>query len=443
MCVFISRIVTRLARRMARRPAPFLFLCGLLTTVAVASAAQTEAPLSLAEALRLAEARSPQLASAEYAATAARERAVASSQLPDPVLRLGVDNLPINGTDAWSLTADFMTMRRVGVMQEFPDSEKRSLRRQRGDVEAERELAVRDAARSTLRQDVAVAWFDRFYAYRIADLWKAMAADLQLQATTLESGIASGRNSAADLRSTQALAVQSDDQIAASLQQARISEQMLARWLGKDATRAQGPMPDMSTVLFDPAAPAPLAAHAQLIVLQQDNLLAQNELRLAERAGTPDWSVEVAYQQRGPAYSNMVSIGVNIPLPLFPRERQDRGVAASQARLAQAETLLEDARQQRQADLSASYEEWHSLRTRVQSLRTALLPLADDRVAQLVAAYGGGSATLAQVLEARRAAIDARMQVLLLERDTARTWAKLNFQLIDPAANVRVAKDAP
>jgi outer membrane protein TolC len=413
----------------------------VVSALLVAAPLQAQAPLSLADALALAEARSPQLASAEYAASAARERGIASAQLPDPVLRLGIDNLPVNGPDAWSTTADFMTMRRIGVMQEITDSTKRDLRRQRGEVEADRELALREATRATLRQDVATAWLDRWYAYRTAEVWRSLASELRLQYATLAAGVASGKSGAAELRAVQATLVQTDDQVAASLQQTRVAEQMLARYLGKDAARAPGAAPDMATIPFDPSMPGSLDALPQFAVLEQDNRLAQTELKLAERARRPDWSIEVAYQQRGSMYSNMISVGVNIPLAIFPADRQNRDVGAMQARLAQAETLLDDARRQRIAELAAGQEEWRSLQRRAQSLREGLLPLADDRVTQTLAAYGGGSATLAQVLEARRAAIDARMQVLLLERDAARAWAKLNYQVIASAPTARAGKE--
>ena len=187
----------------------------------------------------------------------------------------------------------------------------------------------------------------------------------------------------------------------------------------------------MSSVGYDPEETTAIAAHPLLAVLRQDTVLAEVDLKLATRSKTPDWSLEVAYQQRGPAYSNMVSIGVNIPLPLFPQQRQDRGIAASQAQLAQTETLLQDALRQHQAELRSNFEEWRSLRRRAQSLQRALVPLVDDRITQTLASYAGGNSTLAQVLEARRAAVDARMQVVLLERDTARAWAKVNFQFIE------------
>ena len=204
MSVLITRVATRIAWRMVSRPRTVLIYTALLVALHATGAARAQTPLSLNEALVLAEARSPQLASAEYAATAARERGIASSQLPDPVLRLGLDNVPINGADAWSVTSDFMTMRRVGVAQEFTDSEKRELRRQRGSVEADRELARRKATRAVLRQEVALAWLDQYFAQRTAELWRALVQELRLQTATLESGVATGRANAAELRAAQA-----------------------------------------------------------------------------------------------------------------------------------------------------------------------------------------------------------------------------------------------
>src|SRR5581483_10717283 len=96
--------------------------------IAASAAGAADGPLSLAEALRLAQSESRQLAAQEAAVTAAREMSVSAGQMPDPVLRLGVDNLPVTGDDRFSTTADFMTMRRIGVMQEIPREEKRRLR---------------------------------------------------------------------------------------------------------------------------------------------------------------------------------------------------------------------------------------------------------------------------------------------------------------------------
>jgi cobalt-zinc-cadmium efflux system outer membrane protein len=86
------------------------------------------APLSFETSLQLAEHTAPSLSAEDAQLEAARQAAIPAGELPDPKLVLGIDNLPISGTDRFSLTRDFMTMRRIGVMQEVPNSDKRQAR---------------------------------------------------------------------------------------------------------------------------------------------------------------------------------------------------------------------------------------------------------------------------------------------------------------------------
>ena len=130
----------------------------------LSAASGAQAPLTLPEAQRRAVERSRQLVAQDSAVTASREMAVAAGQLPDPVATLGVNNLPINGPDAWSLTRDFMTMSSVGVMQEFTRTEKREARAERFEREAEKSLAERVASVAAIQRDTALAWLDRYYA---------------------------------------------------------------------------------------------------------------------------------------------------------------------------------------------------------------------------------------------------------------------------------------
>jgi len=52
-------------------------------------------------------------------------------------------------------------------------------------------------------------------------------------------------------------------------------------------------------------------------------------------------------------------------------------------------------------------------------------------VEAVLASYGGGQQNLAAVLEARRAEVDARIQVLDLERESARIWARLRYTYLE------------
>ncbi len=89
---------------------------------------EKQGALSLSQALALAEQRSEALRAQDAATKAAQSQAIAAGELPDPMLNLEVINIPANGPDQFSLAADFMTMRGVGVSQTFAKGQSATLR---------------------------------------------------------------------------------------------------------------------------------------------------------------------------------------------------------------------------------------------------------------------------------------------------------------------------
>ena len=84
-----------------------------------------------------------------------------------------VNNMPINGPDSFGLTRDFMTMRSIGVMQQFTRGDKREARAARFDREAEAAQAGRAYALANLQRETALAWLDRCYQGRMRDADRA------------------------------------------------------------------------------------------------------------------------------------------------------------------------------------------------------------------------------------------------------------------------------
>ena len=91
----------------------------LLTLAAAGTVVAAEPPLTLAEAQRLATARSKQMEATDLAVSASKDLAVAAAERPDPIAKVGLENLPIDGAERFSVQRDFMTMRSVGIMQEI------------------------------------------------------------------------------------------------------------------------------------------------------------------------------------------------------------------------------------------------------------------------------------------------------------------------------------
>jgi outer membrane protein TolC len=400
----------------------------LLAVVPPAGAA--ELALTLPEAQRLAAERSRQLAAQDSTVAASREMAAAAGRLPDPTLKIGIENLPVNGPDAYSLTNDFMTMRQIGVMQEFTRGEKRQLRAERFEREAERSLAERSATLSAIQRDTALAWLDRYYAEAMAAVVAEQSKEARLEIEAAESAYRAGRGSQADLLTARSAAFTLEDRASEISRRMRTARIALARWIGTAAENPLGGKPDIDAIQLDPRTlDTQLAHHPQIATLAKQAEIATTEARLAQAGKKTDWSLEMMYSQRGSAYSNMISVNVAIPLQWDQKNRQDREVAAKLAMAGQAEAQREEALRAHVGEVRVQIQEWENGRERRTRYERELVPLAAERTRAMLAAYRGGKASLADVLSARRSEIEVRMQALQLEMETARLWAHLNFLL--------------
>lgn len=384
--------------------------------------------LSLDGALQLAQNRSRQLNAQDAAATAAREMGLAAGQLPDPTLKVGVNNLPINGEDRFNLTQDFMTMRSVGVMQEFTRSDKRQARSARFHREAETAEASRAVALANLRRETAMAWLNRYYQERLLDLLHTQLAEVVLQIEAAEAAYRGGRGTQTDVIAARTMLAQVDDRIRQAEKQLGSARTQLARWVGDGAAQALDAPPGMEAVHLDLVGlEIQLAHHPEIAWMAKQEEVARTEVDIAQSNKRADWSVELMLSQRGPAYSNMVSVNVSVPLQWDQKNRQDRELAAKLALAEQMRAQREEATRAHVADTRTWLQEWQSNRERLAHYDSALIPLALERTRAAMAAYRGGSGPLTAVLEARRMAIDTSMDRLRLAMETAAVWAQLEY----------------
>ncbi|BDT74184.1 hypothetical protein os4_37370 (plasmid) [Comamonadaceae bacterium OS-4] len=384
--------------------------------------------LPLDRALQLAQSRSRQLTAQDAAATASREMAQAAGQLPDPTLKLGINNLPIDGEDRFSLTQDFMTMRSVGVMQEITRGDKLKARSARFNREAEAAEAGRAVALSNLRRDTAMAWLDRYYQERMLDVLRTQRVEAGLQIEAADAAYRGGRGTQADVFAARSMVAQIDDRIRQTEKQIATAKIKLARWIGDDAAHALDTPPNLGAVPFEPfGLEDQLAHHPQIALMAKQEEVARADADIAQSNKRADWSVELMYSQRGPAYSNMVSVNVSVPLQWDQKDRQDRELSAKLAVAEQMRAQREEAIREHVADTRMWLQEWQSNRERLAHYDSALIPLSLERTRAAIAAYRGGSGQLTSVLEARRMEIDTRMDRLRLAMETAALWAQLEY----------------
>src|SRR5450432_2615043 len=180
--------------------------------------------LTLDQALRAAQDRSRQLVAQDSAAAASRDLSISAAQLPDPTLKLGIVDVPVNGPDQFSLTRDSFTMGTIGVVQEFTRSEKRQARAARYEREAEAAEAGRALALTDLRRDTAIAWLDRYYQDRIRDVLLTQRDEARLQIEAADAAYRGGKGSQADVFAARSAVAQLDDRIRQADQKIRAAK---------------------------------------------------------------------------------------------------------------------------------------------------------------------------------------------------------------------------
>ncbi|WP_321873186.1 TolC family protein [Burkholderia ubonensis] len=403
-------------------------LVAALLVAGVAHAQQ--APFTLDAALQSATDRSSSMQAAQASVRASSEAAVKAGQLPDPMLKAGIDNLPVNGPQRFTIGQDFMTMRRIGIEQEWVSGEKRRLRSALANEMVGRERAGYLVQLANVRQQTAAAWLNAVYANKALALQQALLDHMRHELAATNASYRGAKASAADVVQAQAMLAQTQDQVLKAQQAYQTALIGLSRWTAVPVSEVSGEPPAPESFVSSLPPDQLRLSQPTLVAAADDIAVAEADSAVADSERSPNWTWELAYQQRGGAYSNMVSVGVTIPLPLNRKNRQNRDVAEKAELATRARLMYEDALRQVQADIRAQSATLASGRERIANLGRSLLPAADQRVQLANAAYRAGSGSLADTFAARRAQLEAQLQVLDLKREVSQTWAQLEYQVV-------------
>ncbi|MGP1664329.1 MAG: TolC family protein [Rhodanobacter sp.] len=409
-------------RRLALRLAVLLYAASAVSAYAV------EPPLSFESAVQRGVAHAPQLDARTSDIAAMQEEAARAGRLPDPALSFGIASLPVTTPGAFSLRSDGMTMRTIGVMQNIPSRAARAAERGLANAQIDAAQANRIATTQTVHERVADAWIDVWAAERARSLLLELRGESALAVKTTQARLRGGEGGASDALAARAAAAQLDNRLEAVDADLAATQASLQRWVGPIAgTLADAP--DFSHLPVNTASlhksidkQAPMQAWAAR------EQVAQAALDQARAATHPDWSVSTMYGRRAPGLSDMVSVQVSVSLPLFTRNRQDRGISAKQAQRDAVQFDHEDARRTQHEAIARAAATWHGWNRQIERYQKTLLPLARDRAQTALASYRGGG-VLQPWLDARRDEIELRMSYADALAARGRLWASLAYLL--------------
>lgn len=414
-------------------------LIALWLGIAPPARASDQRPLDLSMAVQAALARSQALSAQDAAARSAREAAVAAGQRPDPVLRLSLNNLPIEGDNRFSTSSERMTSKALSLMQAFPAEGKRQARSQRFEREADVAMATRAQRAANLRRDTALAWFERQAQEQRVSLLRAQLSENRLQVQAAEAvtrgGLPAGASSpTVDWLSARDALAQTQQALLGAEATLVNARQTLARWTDTPLDQPLGEAPELTSLALSATGFAKyLQQHPDLALFSARLSAAEADAELARQDRQPDWSAELALVHRRPGFDNMVSLAVSVPLQWDRAQRQDRLLAARLARVDELQAEREERSREVLAEAERWLAAWRGGLEQLALIDKERLPLARQRTDLAQAAYSGGNARLGDVLAARRMAVALEMERIEVQLSTARLWARLEYLLPDSA----------
>ncbi|MEK6747839.1 MAG: TolC family protein [Pseudomonadota bacterium] len=428
MCA-ILRCVTRFGARFSR-------YAGLLVAcLATAASYAQNASLSFNEALALSVRAAPSLAAKMAQAAAAQQTAIFSGELPDPKFVMGVENLPIAGPNRFDANAEAMTMRRIGIMQEFNNGAKRRARTVAAQSRADMAVAETEVTRLSVLRETSVAWIMRASVENQLARIDALATENQLLAAAVRAKFVGGQTPTVDvvLPRLEAAAIEERrDELQARRQQAIA---MLRRWIGNAADLPLlGVAPDWP--INNAALSERVTLHPELIAFDPKTRMLDAEVSEAQAAKRPDWALELAYQNRAAPFDDMIMLQVSVDLPIFAGARQNPQIAAKQAERSALAAEREAVLREHGALLEADLAEYQRLTNAVKRQREVLLPLAEEKSILILAAWRGGKGSLMELIAARRERIDADLKAIALEGERQQLAARLYYAYGHPAGEL-------
>ncbi|MEH5099428.1 TolC family protein [Atlantibacter hermannii] len=411
-----------------------LWLGGVL--LVLTSAAAQAAALSLEQTLDLAQRYSAELSASRNQVRAFGAMADSARQLPDPELKFGIENLPVQGSNARRFTREGMTMQRVGVMQTFVSADKRERKADTLLAQSASASAQEQVIRAQLQRDTAQAWLDLALSEKAAQAARQLLKETGRQIPVQRSGVASGSAAASSTLALQSALSAMRDNLTLAERDVSLAQTRLYQLTGETFDGVAGALPRYQRL---PAEPQTLeqgvSVHPEVVLAAREADVAKARSAQSAVASKPDVGVEVYYARRAEAYGDLAGVMFTVGMPIFQSHRQDKDYAADVSRAMEANDRLSQATRDRVALVRSLVAEYQAAQTLWRRKQEEIVPLSQQRLLVVTAEYRSGQATLDAVLDARRSLLDAQLSAINAEKEMAQRWAAVRYLTVQGVAH--------
>lgn len=343
-----------------------------------------------------------------------------SATLADPMIKLGVANLP---TDSLSLEKEAMTQLTLGVSQQFSRGDTLKITKQGFNLQSEVTVFQALDRKLLVKKTVQNLWFNILFVEKsitlVGDnktLFNSLYRDLLSQ---YKLGLAESE----DLISAEIELQLFDEKLAKLRQQSLTTRSLLSEWVGNVAFQVLDiTLPDWSDTLayvelsnalnLQHHASATvqhyelLVKHPKVLALKQNILVADSNVQLAEQAYKPSFKVELGYGHRlsemdnGSARPDLISGFVSMDLPIFTDQRQDQTMLSAQHDKGQKQAEHRLLIRQLNTQLNTEIVNYQQLVLRQHRYQGSLLKQAKLHSEALVQSYQSNTRPFKEVIQA-------------------------------------------
>jgi cobalt-zinc-cadmium efflux system outer membrane protein len=357
------------------------------------------APLRLADLLREARDKNPDLKSVAARARAAQSAISPAGALDDPMLMVQLWNGPV----------DFSTVPvMVQLSQNIPLGGKRGARTDMARADAAMADADVGQKQRDVEMQVAAAYFDLFLADRTQEINDELEAILNVVLRAVEARVSTGKGEQVELLRAQGALVQLRSDRETAIDHRRSSWVRLSALLDRDpaAPPVTTTRPGLLATLPDAAALTERALRDRPDLVGSRAAIegAHAQERLARANRIPDLGLFAAEMHtfRNPTgVSDFLFAGFQVNLPIFFGSKNEPRIAGAQAQLVAAQEAARALRNRVVAEVAEGYA--HLLaETHQIDLHHQLIPIARQAVQSAEASYAAGRSDFPMVLDSAR-----------------------------------------
>lgn len=389
------------------------------------------AALDLDESVRLALLDDPAIKAMQTRASAISDAAVADGQLPDPQLKTGLYNLPV---DDFDIDREPTTQLRLGLVQAFPRGKTLQYKQQQTEWLAQAEMANSEIMGRKLVRDVRKHFLELYYQVQAEQVVRESRTLFAQLVDITQAHYGTGRVSQQDVLSASLELSRLDDRTTRILNEADKGRAALMKWIGDAALL---PIDDQFPALPELPSKETIAAalpEHPLIRTETAKLAAsKRKIQIANEQYKPGWSAGLEYRKRfgddpdGDSRADMMAAMVTVDLPLFTKNRQDKRLSASVQMAESAQLTRDDRLRELKLMLDTDYANWSRLGERASLYEGELVRDAAANVQASLKAYQSGVTEFTTLMRARITDLDVRLQDLRVRVDRAKSQANLLY----------------